>query len=559
MEPEPRKNFGYVKQEIEHMNIMGYIPSTAKLLDLPYRDFVNPDFDKFLREKGGTFDLDAFHVTNPTFRSVNQATLKYNRGFKDCPPQKLFADAFQDLVDCFSPLIGRCPIRPLDEILVSPDTSSGFVAKKVFNCAKKGDALYSMWEYIHFFSENAHLQNYPVLWKQSGKVEMLKKLKIDAQDIRVFTIIPIELFMFRARLFQAQNEMMVEPEFWKNSVIKHGIVMQERGFLDLLHELTVQGWFWGEGDVRKYDSSFPFWLFSVCLLIRILMWDGQGMSVEEFSAKAYYSYEQVLNSYLLLPSGQIIQKYIGNPSGQESTTDDNCIGHTFIWCLTTRAKFKCSLMQLIPTHMRIALYADDHLFTVDPKLGLDKFEVRKLYYGFCGFDLDPSKDFVSNSPEGHTFLGLTAKWDNRFQAYVPHFSELKAINSLHKSRKGVKTIEYYQKILSICILCAFTDLFDLIFEWAVKYRSMYPSALRAYPLFPKNLCQNFWLNRESGVDREVVLKLTFQSCKELGVDLIHGPSEALGRIEGWKNHSDSIQRASRSIETIQTPSRCQSC
>jgi len=531
-----KKNFGYIGAT-KFMPIVGYLNECASLTnDLTSTKNVNTEFERFLSEKKITWDKDAYQLVSPTFPAVNKATLKYDHDWPDQPPSTLMEVVFEDLCQIYEPLIGKCEVREYEDILVNPKSSSGFVGKQA-GCSKKSEFIKADKGYIANFLKTAHLVNYPVLWTQSGKVELLKASKINNNDIRVFTVVPFEMFVFMAQLFQDQNEKMCEPSFFMSTPLRHGYNMTHSGFIDLVDDLSRVGWKIGEGDAIKWDSSVPWSIRQLAMRLRQKLWNGKGMPQADFFARTYYAYFQAVNSYLKTPSGQVLLKMFGGVnSGDPTTTDDNCICHIILWCLISRLRYGIPFYDLYPTYIRLCIYADDHIFSVDPSIELHPFDVRASLYKKFGINLDPAKDLVTNSFENHTFLGLTAKWNDKHQCYVPHFNDSKALCSLYRNKAGLDVQQYYCKLLAIMLLTAFSPLFPTIQEYAFRYYFSHRNILKDLPVLRAATCTNFWLCKEASLPKEVmgeVLKI----CEF--TDAIEEDTEET--TPEWKNHSRAVQ------------------
>jgi hypothetical protein len=229
------------------------------------------------------------------------------------------------------------------------------------------------------------------------------------------------------------------------------------GFFDLMRKLrSVVNAKFCEGDAIKWDSSCSRMMLEICKRLRYECWDKEGMSADEWWERMNYYYDQIISSCIILPTGQIVQKMMGQPSGTVNTTDDNCIMHLFIWCYMWRLKFSKSLFDDFGSKIYLSLYADDHIFSIDPKLNVHPYEERQPYYDLFGVGLDKDKDFVSDSPEGHTFLGLKARWVPEYKNYVPIFDANKILNILGKQESKRPDLEaVWCRAISVALASAY--------------------------------------------------------------------------------------------------------
>lgn len=217
----------------------------------------------------------------------------------------------------------------------------------------------------------------------------------------------------------------------------------------------------GEGDCEKFDANIAEFLYHVSKTVRYHCWDKRGMTQEEWWTRQNWYFENKCYSFILLPSGQIILKITGNDSGQESTTDDNGIFHTFTLCYGWRKLFQCSLYS-VRDEQRIDLYADDHEFSVTaPFLRFADFDERFAFYKDLGLTLSKAKDLVTDSVEGHTFLGPKATViDGRI---VPIYNRDKVLCSVLNMEHTYSTDVQIGRVISIMLNCVFDrPVFDYL-------------------------------------------------------------------------------------------------
>lgn len=478
----------------------GFLPFSQSLKFSPWREKIDEDWKEYCELKDVKFDNNAWHVACSTHEGVNKSILKYDKLYPAEISDEDFKTVMGDLRGFFYKLKDKCPIIPFNDVMINPDAVTGLVAQKWFDICKKDEAVMAMMPYFEYFWDHAHEENYPWLWKQAGKVELLKLQKLLNIDIRGFTIIPFDAFLSTARMYQAMNEMMCDPGFHRTSPMKHGVNMTHGGFRHLLRELehNIKVKEVIEGDCIKWDSGMLDRLFDAVKQIRFFCWDKQGMSVCEWWRRTNYYYQEILESYIGLTTGQVIQKMFGNPSGQTSTTDDNCIGHLFVLCYIWRKTYGQSLYRDFRSKVNIAIYADDHIIVSEKSLGFGDFKRRQSGYRELGCDLSPEKDLVTDSFEGHTFLGLTARWDPILKTYVPNFSALKALNTLGKYEKTYNVSQVFDRVTTLLLLVAFdNDLFDVVYDYAHFLQDKYPFELSCKKIPTAPMCHAFWLCYEA--------------------------------------------------------------
>jgi hypothetical protein len=476
------------------MRSYGALPFSSNFGTDLVRDFVDIDWMTFAIRNGIVWDNDAFHYVNQNHYANWKATLKYDKAYTDPEFSNEFLDqVFTDLKEFFRPWKRSSRILTLSEVTFNPDSAPGYVMKKHFGCSKKINVIQEKRNYVDLFWDKAHIQNYPTLWTQSGKVEMLKRKKIENQDIRSFTIIPCEMFFSLARMSQQTNDIMCQN--WDKSPIRHGIVLSFGGILDLVRKMHFPNMKVVEGDCTKWDSTMSPWLLSMCMHLRFYLWDRKGMTEDEWWQRMIYYYQQTIYSCLYNSTGEVLQKFGGQPSGTVNTTDDNCIIHLFVLCAYFRFHLGRSLYSLWRVNVDLALYADDHIMTLSGlKVPLHLLEMRFNHYAKFGLILDREKDFVSSTFEGHTFLGMTLKRVRG--SLLPCYDELKAYNSLAKSDGNLTPEQKFAKATSIAYLVCFTPLFDTVYKYCLFLQNTYPS-LRIFHNVSRREARAFWLGKET--------------------------------------------------------------
>jgi hypothetical protein len=185
------------------------------------------------------------------------------------------------------------------------------------------------------------------------------------------------------------------------------------------------------------------------------------MSREEFARRLMSVYKDVCYTLVVMPNGQVIVKLRGMPSGFYLTGDDNSLAHLFIKTAMYVHYGKEDLLQ----HDLWYLAADDHLFgTNDPEIA--DFENRREFYARFNVTLSSEKDVVSDSPQGHTFLGFTAYEDPHSKKWLPVFNLDKALCSALRPGGTISDSLRYVRLSALRVLCFFHPKYELIKELA---------------------------------------------------------------------------------------------
>lgn len=288
---------------------------------------------------------------------------------------------------------------------------------------------------IQRFWDVAHILRWTIWWRVCGKEEMLKKKKIDNNDIRLFESAPADYKIAFMRLVQDMNKLLYSGALDEICV---GIKYQYGGFTRFVREF-VSGdpqegvdsnvFDYTEGDANKWDKHVREYLLKFGRDLRKFCYVPKPgeMSSQEFNFRLDYYYEQMMYGNLVLPSGQVFKHHGPSMlSGAAPTTGDNCSDHLFVCFYAWRRchpiekdlTLDAAYLSMGDT-MKFREYADDHLNRFRKNDPMIPYEIRAKYYGECGISLSKDKDKISNTIIGHTFLGMEVRqWRGNFVPYA---------------------------------------------------------------------------------------------------------------------------------------------
>jgi hypothetical protein len=260
------------------------------------------------------------------------------------------------------------------------------------------------------------------LWKQNGKIELLKAKKVLAHDIRGFMVPPVDELMLQAKFQQDTNEH--QDMLWARGLEHYGAPgfnLRAGGLVHLFAELKAVvdhgGWLW-KGDLKKYDGTQQKWVTAYNIMDRYLCWDKLDVSDDAWWYGMNHIYDEMGDKYVLCPNGQIVHVGTGMPSGTTTTSNDGTRNHenALAWH-TLRVTDKP--ITLMKQHVVGKLYCDDHVLAADDAYEqvVDRKE-RAKSYGMFGMELhdDPEEDIVTRDIEEMSFLGMKL---NKFGHPIP--------------------------------------------------------------------------------------------------------------------------------------------
>jgi len=404
------------------------------------------------------FDDSAFQRIRSTHFGANKGILKYS-GPLGPPafPMEQLSEARWLMYRMYAPYERTCEVISEDEVTLKLDSHCGYEYRSL-GFKNKGEVLKNPHAKKEV-EESWYYPDHPSIFKCSFKDgELLKKKKVESNDGRVFIVADIKFLYAQTRLFHNVHELLVKLSQDPKFPLKIGFCFQHGGFSRLMEILRSFN-FIVEGDVSKWDSSmWEFVTFFVIYpLLTRLFKPNHYCSQEEYEWRTWHISNDCTHSIIVMPSGQVLVKHRGNPSGHLLTGDFNCIWHHFNQCLI----YVLADKQQDLKRDQWWLLGDDHIFGTNTE-EIANFENRRLVYDGMGSELNKEKDLVSNSVLGHTFLGFTAQYDAKYGRIVPVFNIEKALCSALKPGGSVTPALRYARLTGLRILTIFSPGYDLI-------------------------------------------------------------------------------------------------
>jgi hypothetical protein len=301
------------------------------------------------------------------------------------------------------------------------------------------------------------------IWRVCSKEEFLSMLLITNGKIRTFIIPPLHLLYWQKVLFSEMSEVIKSMRY---DGVAYGIVFSGGGFDNLMKRFEGCAQIYCD-DVEGWDRLLPL-LPLVYELKKHVLERNMKIAFEPYRDVCDWTIENTVNSTILLPNGDLIQKAWGNNSGSGQTTEDNCLAHDLI------KTFMALVMEReLKVDMDYVLYSDDAIDGISP--GSEKFMPlkHKLYSQFY-MGLKAGASVVTTSPHGAQFLGATAvRIDHHGQqVYVPAYDSDRIFSALVMELKRHQKDEQLTKLYSLMILSwNDVELFNHIRDFLVWFVS----------------------------------------------------------------------------------------
>jgi len=284
------------------------------------------------------------------------------------------------------------------------------------------------------------IMNEKMLWYAVGKLEKKRRAKyIIEKSLRTFIVQPSAGVYHHKRIYGKQG--MAMKGFWWSA---YGMNPFEGGVARLAAELN------------KFKYKF---MWDAIRWDRIAEWmneiyDLRDKYVNDDDFRAWVR-ENVINSFVVLPNGDLIYKRWGNNSGSAQTTPDNILGMSYIMLAIFAAIVNGDdyMMEHINDFMFAKMFGDDVVgsFTVSG-VTADSF-MEQAIETFQEFNIKLDPILVSENLEDMSFLGFDFKNDETY-GWVPKFNLEVLANSFLFNVESIEPEGEISKLVTIMLMSA---------------------------------------------------------------------------------------------------------
>jgi hypothetical protein len=418
--------FSQLSKDLKNIKVLGRcskLQTTYKSEDL--NDRKCPLFQDYCRDVGIDVDNLVSHIQAPrTKESFVKSILKC-----DVTPtlphgaekEQLFDVAKKYSLRMFAPVMARSKLTR--DVEYNATTSPGIIWQKL-GCKTKLDAI--MHPEFKAYTDAHYLPIYSVL----DKKEFLPKEDV-INDGKIRTIFsPPTDFLLTQKIFTSdQNERFkAHCESYDTFWSRYGFVKQYGGLNRLAtHHSKFDLHFTSDGS--GWDRVFS---------LMPSVWDQRAYFLGDVAKSPAFQYvrDNIQSAYLCMPDGSLLHvNNVGNRSGSDTTTTDNCWGHTiiafYLVLLIGWRKFgKILSYEEVLRYTKFSLYGDDNFGSLDNSIfRLTSDELKALVteaYGDFGVRVKASQFFVQlgNDVSGLEFLGSTFFKANGHYYGLPRFGKL---------------------------------------------------------------------------------------------------------------------------------------
>nr|UVF58761.1 MAG: ORF1b [Goby astrovirus 2] len=363
----------------------------------------------------------------------------------------VFSVALQKLDHEMEPIRG-CWRKSYEVTTANSKSNPGYPWRLTYDCE---DAVREDYGYAPVYSM-AENRNRP-LWYSFLKKEMLKKSKVEEDDIRMILCPPWEFKRIQASFDENQNERMKENTLTKECQV--GWCPFLRG-LDLrLRSIASGRDTFCTVDYTRYDGTIPI---DVLEMVREMRADRLELEDEERDLLNWVNIN-LLDKVVLLANGRIVKITGGNPSGQVSTSIDNCFVNTFISAACNAQWYKEQKGE-VPTLATLErwfdqmVYGDDRISAYDTSICSPPpvAWLVQFFADYFGMWVKPEKVQYSHTFEGLEFCGAKMHLDTATDCWVGRYNSDKIRAGICNPVKPAENEEVLKaKLTSARILCAF--------------------------------------------------------------------------------------------------------
>lgn len=303
-------------------------------------------------------------------------------------------------------------------------------------------------------------------WSVVVKTEPKKMEKIKDNDARIILSAPIETQAEGNYLFCDQNEKIYDAarDFKIPSTV--GFTHFYQGWNDL-YKRMIRSNYLPLGlalDYRNYDGSCQPREFYVVKTIRFSAFNAELQTLDLWERICRY-YDQVVHTKIVMETGDVVRKHIGNPSGQGNTITDNSMINElrwyYMWVSSTPPS--CHTLKSFREHCELVVCGDDSLISCDcfarscmTPVHLKRIgEIMGWHFKFELSDYQPIHKL--------TYLSKHFMWVSGFVVPAPSNVE-KLLASILYGSKG--KLQHYREVVS--------RLLGIRLEsyWLVRFRSL---------------------------------------------------------------------------------------
>lgn len=460
---------------------------------------------EFFKEKG--YQVPTSHkYANANLNAELPSVSKYGKP----PPtfdEATLTFAVTSVKKYYLPIMGAACVLPVEDVVGELDqsTSNGYPLSLRYHTKREFLGTDFALPYLkNFINDQCNDQKLVPIWTSSVKAEMRPWKKVENNELRTFCAAPIEMTVAMNTLCLDMNNKFYSSgescATW-NSV---GMSKFFRGWDKLARRLNKHK----NGfalDVSQYDSSVAARLLEEVCEFRISCLNTSDGAKKKLLRQLY---THVINSVMVLGSGEVVQKHGGNPSGSSNTVVDNTLvlQILFVYCtaIMYRKHFGCDITyDYIIENFELALYGDDNTGMISDHAA-SWWSIEEFAYeaSLVGFKITSEDDFYGFRPLAELkFLSSGFKHIDLYDVWVPVTDSSKNLCSLIYGCKDQSPIWSAYRANALYVEAFFNSGREIIHQyrnWLLMHnRELFQSSTEVKGIRPKDVMASWFDEREA--------------------------------------------------------------
>lgn len=475
---------------MEYQRQMRNVPIVTYFPNQPYvdqREFVNTTFIDFVKEYFPNVRIpnDRFRVPELTTEKSYEEFAKFFEEKQTKIHPKLYKLAQEIVKLRYAYYMKDAKMYDVSEIVeqkLEAASSPGFFYNKRYQQTCEMIEKEDIYRDVAIFQKKLlDKRPLPDLYVNALKWELRKVGK----NPRTFLGGGKRMHILKASLFLHQNEII--QRHYRDLWIKVGMPAEYRGFHDLYEQLQMKGGkkpiYW-DSDVSGWDRSVPKELLDAVFELRISWWPP-ALRTEDNVQRARVLYDLGTEGFVLLETGEVVQKIRGMASGDALTIFDNSLMHEIVavYCLLKMIPWKhlvtlrlMEVFSLIYDACGMAFMGDDNLGACDQEK-FPWFNPKILEEGYADFGFKMKKAEYGDKLEEREFL--SRKFIKKKGIWIPKPDREKVLCQVVYGNKGLHPKEVFERCLAL-EKTAWPDeeLYRVIAAYNVWYMKAFEQDLR---------------------------------------------------------------------------------
>lgn len=335
------------------------------------------------------------------------------------------------------------------------------------------------------------------IWEDFTKVELLPFEKWFSRRFRIINAPPIDLYLAQIKFLggfelKLKNYLFNSPELSSlclNFSPFHGGILR-------IASSFPEGWIFTEDDASEYDSRLRAELAHMIKGIRLELACENALRYRD---QIEYIYKCEIEGPILLKNGQLIKKFLGQPTGSFITSKDNTMKRKFMHYY---AWHRLVGPQVNPRDYTKTYFLGDDLLGATHPLWAGHFSIEnraavlEMELG-CYIKIEHQD---SDTLSGHSFLGFTFDYDEELGGIVPRFNSMRIIAGALKP-KNLNPKTSCDRLANLAYLSCFcrpihgADVYDMLRHLYIVAHNRLPQATDYFPT--REEVWGMWLSGES--------------------------------------------------------------